>query len=90
VAPHAVHDELVLVRPLAQGQQDGEVAISVGEADPLHGFLALPERPVAHDHHFLRLFAGLWRPVEVDGFRGAAALVGVAALEALFLLNHLL
>ena len=90
MAPHAVDDELVLVRPLAQGQQDGEVAISVCEVDWLHGFFALPERPVAHDHHFLRVLVGLWRPVEVDGFRGAAALVGVAALEALFLLNHLL
>jgi hypothetical protein len=34
------------------------------------------------------VLVGLRHPVEVDGFGGAATIVGVSALEALVLLNH--
>jgi hypothetical protein len=87
-APLAVHDELVLVGTLAEGEQDGEISAAIGEVEALHGFLALPPRPIAHYRHLLRVLVGVRHPVEVDGLGGATALVGVAALQALLLFSH--
>lgn len=88
MAPDSIHDELVLMHAFTQRQQDGEVPVAIGCVDPLHHLLPLPAGPIAHDEHFLRVLVGLRHPVEVDGLGGTAALVGVATLKTLVLLNH--
>jgi hypothetical protein len=88
VAPGSIHNELVLMRAFTERQQDGEVSVAVGGIDPLHHLLPLPTSPIAHDHHFLGVLVGLRHPVEIDGLGGTAALVGVATLKTLVLLNH--
>lgn len=88
MAPGPVDDELVLMRAFTECQQNGEVSVPVGRIDPLHRLLPLPACPVAHDQHFLWVLVGLRHPVEVDGLGGTAALVGVATLQTLILLNH--
>jgi hypothetical protein len=76
------------MRAFTQRQQDGEVPVSIGYTHSRHHLLPMPMCPVAHNQHFLRVLVGLRHPVEVDGFGGTATIVGVAALEALVLLNH--
>jgi hypothetical protein len=87
-SPSSVDQVLVLMEALAECKEGVEVGLSGLEQTHGHGFLPLPLGPVAHHADLVDLLVGGRVPVEVDGFGGAGAVMGVAAFAALIEIVH--